>query len=549
MSFTEQGEMVRKTKKKPCQWRQTASEDPSVQPATDTNDEDKDTASVDVKVKMNQKPKLESTRKTRKSDKPLKSPETNMEDIILDGPFICEQCPAILKNRKTFKEHQRSHKVKTHQCKDCGKFFRYESILKEHYLLHTGEMPHTCPHCPKKFRTKSNLQRHLITHGVVSKRRSLYSSQCEVCGKILRLSSNLNAHRKSHEVERPFPCEICGKHFKTKAHLGIHMANHSEIEPYKCEECGKRFRNKSNYRKHLLIHKGDRCFKCNICDWKFVRRDQLKMHLRTHTKLFFQCMICEKQFKSEAYYKTHLSQHSKGNPFQCEVCDKSYSSNSNLKMHMKKCHGPSPSISEETHSKKAKQKKASKLKEKKSKDDIITIFLWNGKGSDNSTSTMSDNEHFIEEPEGPVIHEPAIQALSQPFESETSAVECADIVAKSRKDGTEAEAYELSGEIFPNQEAEISDEHLDKLDIPPNTENIENFASFEQLPPNKSDDSQIVTLLVNTAKVGVEIGENSVENDTNQNSQHKEDLKCIQFILENGENNLNGLKSINEPNS
>jgi uncharacterized Zn-finger protein len=321
-------------------------------------------------------------------------PEKAIDDFT--GPYICEICPAILKNAKTFKEHQRIHRRKTHKCRECGKLFMYESILREHFLMHTGETPHQCPHCPKKFRTKSNLKKHLITHGIHSEKRSLYNCQCDICGKMLRFASNLHAHKKSHEEERPFMCVECGKQFKTKAHLDIHMACHLKIEPYECETCGKKFRDKSNLRKHQLIHTGDRHFKCDICDWTFLRKDQLKMHQRTHTKVVFQCTVCEKQFKTEAYYKMHLSQHTYGNNYLCDVCNKFYSSNSNLKMHMKTCHGASKSVS-------VKAEKGRKIRTVKkeigdqSKMEVITVIVL--KETKNDIPLSPSNQEKMNEPE------------------------------------------------------------------------------------------------------------------------------------------------------
>ncbi|XP_062600024.1 zinc finger protein 37-like [Saccostrea cucullata] len=321
-----------------------------VEPASETCENKGEPASETCENKVNSsgKNKVQPADKKKKRKK-INSPESDIikkENAGPTKPFVCEQCPSVLKNAKSYREHMRRiHKEKNHKCKDCGKLFLYECVLREHSLMHTGETPHQCPKCPKKFRTKSNLTRHLIVHGICNDSRALYKSQCDICGKLVRFASNLVAHRKSHGEERPFMCVECGKQFKTKAHLDLHMAYHLDYKPHACETCGKSFHDKSNYKKHLLIHKADKHFKCNICDWAFVRKDQLKMHQRTHTKLSFQCTECDKKFKTEAYFKTHLSQHAMGNNFVCFVCDKVYSSKSNLKMHMKKCHGSSMSVS------------------------------------------------------------------------------------------------------------------------------------------------------------------------------------------------------------
>ncbi|KFO52430.1 Zinc finger protein 544, partial [Corvus brachyrhynchos] len=51
-----------------------------------------------------------------------------------------------------------------HKCLECGKGFRWNSSLREHQGIHTGEKPYECGECGKSFGQSYHLIRHQIIH-------------------------------------------------------------------------------------------------------------------------------------------------------------------------------------------------------------------------------------------------------------------------------------------------------------------------------------------------------------------------------------------------
>ena len=50
------------------------------------------------------------------------------------------------------------------ECEICGGKFDKSIKLKEHLLIHTGEIPHSCDICGKGFQKVAQFKRHVIGH-------------------------------------------------------------------------------------------------------------------------------------------------------------------------------------------------------------------------------------------------------------------------------------------------------------------------------------------------------------------------------------------------
>lgn len=83
-----------------------------------------------------------------------------------------------------------------------------------------------CEQCGAIFGMKSNLKRHVLT--VHEDRRG---HQCQICGAAFGLKQNLATHvRVKHEKMRPFQCDACGANFGYKQVLQNHRRNIHGLE-------------------------------------------------------------------------------------------------------------------------------------------------------------------------------------------------------------------------------------------------------------------------------------------------------------------------------
>uniref|UniRef100_A0A182QWI6 Protein krueppel n=1 Tax=Anopheles farauti TaxID=69004 RepID=A0A182QWI6_9DIPT len=149
--------------------------------------------------------------------------------------------------------------------------------MAAHMRWHNNERPYQCPHCPKIFVNSSNLKNHVNLHT----REKLY--KCDLCDKQFPSTTGRNKHRETHATERTHLCAVCGKSFKYRASLARHKLIHSEEPKEKCPTCDLKFLTKTRLTKHLLVHMDEKPHCCDICGKAFNRKDNLKTHQKTHS--------------------------------------------------------------------------------------------------------------------------------------------------------------------------------------------------------------------------------------------------------------------------
>lgn len=84
--------------------------------------------------------------------------------------------------------------------------------------------------------------------------KSSLNTVCSYCGKDFLFESRLRRHLYVHTGERPFVCRFCNKSFNQKASLGQHILTHSDRKPYMCDICGKQFIKRSIFFAHSQTH-------------------------------------------------------------------------------------------------------------------------------------------------------------------------------------------------------------------------------------------------------------------------------------------------------
>ncbi|XP_068111943.1 oocyte zinc finger protein XlCOF8.4-like isoform X2 [Hyperolius riggenbachi] len=149
--------------------------------------------------------------------------------------------------RRKRHSNQKSVRVKSYSCSECGKCFANHSCLI-HPGPHVVEMTYPCTDCGLCFPQKTNLLRHQRVHSVVK------PYVCSDCGRCFTLKSDLHRHQRTHTGEKPYSCLLCGRGFTQKSNLLRHHRSHSGEKPFSCPECGKCFTKKQDLVAHHIKH-------------------------------------------------------------------------------------------------------------------------------------------------------------------------------------------------------------------------------------------------------------------------------------------------------
>ena len=257
--------------------------------------------------------------------------------------------------------------TKLFKCRFCHKTLSGVDKLRNHELLHAGNMPYRCFACGKSFLCQKYLMRHMKAHvlehvpkiiydckpccrqfsSLYQYQRHMDSSKhvpdhliCDICSKTFKRADSLTVHRKLHaQIEAGCVCNICGAEFKRSAYLDRHYLVHSGIKPFHCSLCSMTFKEKYQLKRHSMKHNPnrERVFRCNVCSKAFFTNNILQKHQRHVHKgeRSYDCRICEKSFVSLGDLNRHLKTHSDERTEMCEICGNSFRLKAHLRAHLR----------------------------------------------------------------------------------------------------------------------------------------------------------------------------------------------------------------------
>ncbi|XP_069012614.1 zinc finger protein 11-like [Embiotoca jacksoni] len=250
-----------------------------------------------------------------------------------EQPFLCSQCGRRFSFKQSLERHKQTHKSgRTYECLICGEFFKSMAAQREHKSTHMENGEYLCSECGRAFTWKSALVRHLKTHGEDADKVEL-PFKCPRCDLGFSCASYLNRHLQTHQEERVHTCN-CGKSFAYRAALTAHQRIHQKERPHTCTQCGKGFLYKGGLLSHMKIHSEEMPFMCSFCGKSFKRERNMKKHERCHTREdVFSCSQCDKSFVYKATLTRHELTHSGERPFLCSDCGKGFFSYAELLKH------------------------------------------------------------------------------------------------------------------------------------------------------------------------------------------------------------------------
>ncbi|XP_056132497.1 zinc finger protein 658B-like isoform X2 [Lampris incognitus] len=250
-----------------------------------------------------------------------------------EQPYLCSQCGRRFSFKQSLERHKHTHKDgRKYECLICGKFFKSLAAQREHKSIHMENGEYLCSKCGRAFAWKSALVRHLKTHGDEAD-KAVRPHRCPHCDLGFSSITYLNRHLQTHGEERLHTCN-CGKSFPYKAALTAHERTHRKERPHQCAQCGKGFLYKGGLLSHMKIHSSDMPFMCSFCGKSFKRERNMKKHERCHTREnVFSCTQCDKSFVYKATLIRHELTHSGERPFLCSDCGKGFFSHAELLKH------------------------------------------------------------------------------------------------------------------------------------------------------------------------------------------------------------------------
>ena len=168
--------------------------------------------------------------------KPIEMTSTPTQPVPVHKRFVTVEYKLKRKRRRTRK----------FRCVKCDKCFNSQHEVNAHFK--STHPPVKCDHCDCFFSCPASMLKHRYSH---------YETmvECETCGKGFQFQSQLNEHRRVHQLIGDWVCfrPSCGKRFKHESELDAHLFNHHTTK-VKCDYCDYENADPRNVPAHKRRH-------------------------------------------------------------------------------------------------------------------------------------------------------------------------------------------------------------------------------------------------------------------------------------------------------
>ncbi|KAK4289252.1 hypothetical protein Pmani_037767 [Petrolisthes manimaculis] len=200
---------------------------------------------------------------------------------------IQKNCEVAFEDLDSFLDHIKGHNQDMqYRCHTCARVFtslndlgchQYEHSVYPHPKKTVGPSYFRCTQCMNKYASAEALDHHLRT--------SSHHYPCKQCGKVFSSERLLRRHLHVHGTVNLFTCHQCSKQFKSEYSLKLHQLIHTGEKPFECDVCKTAFNRRDKLKRHMLIHDPKK-FTCPYrnmgCLREFSRQDKLRLHTLTH---------------------------------------------------------------------------------------------------------------------------------------------------------------------------------------------------------------------------------------------------------------------------
>lgn len=186
--------------------------------------------------------------------------------------FRCNCCDKIYACRGLRQQHIHKYSDESKSCKQCPAYYEKESELNAHKKVHNLANTLECPHCAEIFASVNKFKRHLT-----SSQRELGISSAKRSRKINQAKPKIEDDEEDEEVD-------IDDERMAEEDIEIEEGGSKKRQKFVCKLCQKEYSYLHYLKKHMKRHSENTLnHSCDVCGREFKLRQNLTAHIRTHT--------------------------------------------------------------------------------------------------------------------------------------------------------------------------------------------------------------------------------------------------------------------------